>query len=336
MRQSQSRVLVVDQYSSRVQVLETDNLNLKIAPFSRNGRILSSCNGLTILHPDDWVPHVVNLVTKDSVAFPLCSSLCPYTHTGCGIALAFDPSTNEYKVMHLYDDRFGLEIFNLGWSKEKWKRIPGPFNEPLERPFNPQTFRWTNVVSVNGQFLYWNVESNRYIVGMNVSDEKWRRINLPDGGEHRYDLLEMGGKLALFYPVSDTQIDVWILEEFEEQKWIKRHSIMADSISYTMDSSRRCTHPPNFTKLFALTALEDGQVIMFKHKISKHAYYLYDMKRGKLKRSNVRKIRKGSRFVHYRKRSLVCWRNGIEKELPADNSRGCSALPEYSVVCPFC
>lgn len=185
MRQSQSRVLVVDQYSSRVQVLETDNLNLKIAPFSRNGRILSSCNGLTILHPDDWVPHVVNLVTKDSVALPLCSSLCPYTHTGCGIALAFDPSTNEYKVMHLYDDRFGLEIFNLGWSKEKWKRIPGPFNEPLERPFNPQTFRWTNVVSVNGQFLYWNVESNRYIVGMNVSDEKWRRINLPDGGEHR-------------------------------------------------------------------------------------------------------------------------------------------------------
>ncbi|KAK9193440.1 hypothetical protein WN944_004137 [Citrus x changshan-huyou] len=237
--------------------------------------------------------------------------------------------------MHMYDDRFGLEIFNLGWSKEKWKRIPGPFNEPLERPFNPQTFRWKNVVSVNGQFLYWNVESSRYIVGMNVSDEKWRRINLLDGGEHMYDLLEMGGKLALFYPVSNTQIDVWILEELEEHNWIKRHSMMADSISYTMDSSRRCTHPPNFTKLFALTALEDGQVIMFKHKISKHAYYLYDMKRGKLKRSNVRKIRKGSRFVHYRS-SLICWRNGIEKELPADKSRGCSALPEYSVVCPFC
>ena len=86
--------------------------------------------------------------------------------------------------MHMYDDRFGLEIFNLDWSKEKWKRIPGPSNEPLKRPFNPQTFRWTNVVSINGQFLYWNVESNRYIVGMNVSDEKWRRINLQDSGEH--------------------------------------------------------------------------------------------------------------------------------------------------------
>lgn len=263
MLQNQSRVLVVDQVLDRVEVLEMDDLNLKTAPFSRNGRILSSCNGLIMMHKREWVLQVVNLVTKNAVYLPTCPSGCP--HSDCGTALAFDPSTNEYKVMHMYDDGFGLEIFNLSSSDNAWKRVPGLFDAPLERPFNPQTFRWTDVVSVNGQFLYWNVKSNRYIVCMNVSDEKWRRINLPDCDKHRYDLLEMGGKLALFSQDSNTQIDVWILEEFEEHRWIKRHSMMADSINYTMQPFRRRTSLPGFTKLFAVAALEDGQVIMFRH-----------------------------------------------------------------------
>ncbi|KAJ4704512.1 F-box domain containing protein [Melia azedarach] len=301
--------------NSQVRELEMDvkdiDFTLNIIPTPKMARqILSSFNGLTLVHGrrDRRLLHVVNLITKSSETLPACPSRC--LHLACGTAITFDPATSVYRVVHMYADGFGMEMFTLGCSDNAWKKIPGPFEVPQERPFNVRTFRWTNLVSINGQFLHWDVGSDAYIISMNISDEKWRRIHLPGYDRYRYDLLDMGGSLALLYKVSNTQIDVWTLEDFEKQDWIKRRSIMAESINYTTKSSIRYTSSlPDLRRLCAVTALEDGRAIMFRHQIDKYDWdwYLYSMKQGELKRFKM-KIKSNSKFIHHRS-SLVCWRN---------------------------
>nr|POF21240.1 hypothetical protein CFP56_27018 [Quercus suber] len=116
---------------------------------------------------------------------------------------------------------FGYEILTLGCSDNKWKCIPGPFKEPHERPFNLDTFHWSDPVSIHGQVLHWYVSSKDYVISMDVNDETPRKTYLPTLGKKidrkRYSLLEMGGYLFFVYNVSNIQIDVWILKDFAAQ-----------------------------------------------------------------------------------------------------------------------
>ncbi|KAJ4704511.1 F-box domain containing protein [Melia azedarach] len=318
MQQNKSQLLIVTPVllpceNRQVKQLEKHvkalDFNLNTAPIPRMAQqILSSFNGLILIHDREHRRqlHVVNLANKFSVTLPSCPSACE--HVGCGTAITLDPSTSEYKIVHMFADGFGLEIFTLGCPDKAWKRIRGPFRVPEERPFNVEKFRWENPVCINGQFLHWSVGSDEYIVSMNISNEKWRRIHLPgnDRYRYRYDLLDIEGNLALFYKVSNTQIDVWVLEDYEKQGWIQRYSIMSESRIHGTRSL------PEFRKLHAVTALEDGHLIMFRHQRGKHdlndCYCLYDIKQRELKRSRM-KIKRKTKFIHHKSSLLVCSRN---------------------------
>lgn len=191
--------------------------NLKVFPMGRMGEIRSSCNGLILIcgPKQKGLLYVMNILTKSWLELPNCPSNC--SHLGCGIAPCFDPLTKDYKVVHIFSDRYGFEIFTLGCSDNAWKRIPGPFKSSHEQQqllYFANAYRWRDPVCINEQVLHWYIESNRFIISMNVSDEKSRKTYLPEccwrSRKNRYELVEMGGKLVLVYKVSEIQIDVWI------------------------------------------------------------------------------------------------------------------------------
>nr|XP_023895090.1 F-box protein At5g49610-like [Quercus suber]POF21239.1 f-box protein [Quercus suber] len=287
----------------------------------RMGCIRSSCNGLVLIHDPkiEGKLNVINFLTRCMVKLPRCPSGCP--HKKCGVALGFSPSTKEYKVVHMYADGFGYEIFTLGCSDNKWKCIPGPFKVPFERPFNLDKFRWSDPVTIHGQVLHWYVSSKEYVISMDVNDETPKKTYLPTLGEEidrkRYSLLEMGGYLSVVYNVSNIQIDVWILKDFAAQVWFKKHSILAKSVNFTTlkipSLPNKCKHSlPDFRKLVALSSLRNGEVIMFKHKTNTNFgfIYLYDIKHMELKRFAL-KIRGQSKVVPHRS-SLICWKTKSE------------------------
>ncbi|KAK9289761.1 hypothetical protein L1049_007920 [Liquidambar formosana] len=256
-------------YKAKLLEMEEMELDFKLHCFDmrRMGRIRSSCNGLLLIHDpkQKGVLYVMNLLTKCVVTLPKCPSRCP--HKACGSTLGFSRSTREYKVVHMYSDVFGYEIFTLGCSDNEWKRIPGPFKEPYDRPFCLD-FNWGDPVKINDQFLHWYVSSSQFIISMDVTDENSRKTYLPDCSEEidksKYALLEMGGYLSLVYKVSGIQIDVWILRDFQAQVWFKKHSIITESINYTnlKDSSLPSKYKnalPDLNKLVPLASLRNGE-----------------------------------------------------------------------------
>ncbi|KAK1562882.1 hypothetical protein Q3G72_018465 [Acer saccharum] len=303
--------------------------------YPRIGMIRSSFNGLVLVQEYKYnlgqrsvFLQVRNLFTKCCLTLPKCPSDC--SHQACGIALGFDPSTKEYKVVHIYADGFGFEIFTLGCSDNSWRTIPGPFQESYERPYNLQTFWWRDPVSVNGRVMHWYVDSKEYVVSMNMSDEKAYKTYLPKLDEEdqeiekdRYCFIELGGNLSFFYKDSSTQIDVWIMKDLHGRNWVKIHSMMMESIDY-YPNSKSCSSStsnnkfnplPDFLKLFPVATMRDGEVIVFKHKlsfssISEHLYF-YDIQQMELKKFKC-KINGQSGFITHRS-SLVHWED--EKEL---------------------
>ncbi|KAJ4704518.1 F-box domain containing protein [Melia azedarach] len=209
----------------------------------------------------------------------------------------------------MYADGFGFEIFTLGGSDYAWKRIPGPFKSFRERPFRLGDFKWSDPVSINGQVFHWYVQSNRYIVSRDISDEIPRKTFLPrqhKRNKHRFVFLEMGGKLALLYYVYSTQTDVWILEDFPGKIWIKTHSIIAEEIKYTTNS-----YLPDFFSLFAVAPLRDCEVLIFRHRNNNYISvysYLYDMRQRELKMTKNMIMKNGSKLIHHRS-SLIQWKN---------------------------
>ena len=285
------------------------------------GRIRSSCNGLLLINDPkiEGKLNVINFLTKCKAILPQCPSGCP--HKTCGVALGFSPSTREYKVVHIYADGFGYEIFTLDCSDNKWKCIPDPFKEPHERPFNLDTFHWSDPVSIHGQVLHWYVSSKEYIISMDVNDETPRKTYLPTLGKKidrkRYSLLEMVGYLSFVYNVSNIQIDVWILKIFAAQVWVKKHSILSESVNYTVSKNpslpNKYKHSlPDFHKLVALASLRNGEVMMFKHENSKNdgRIYPYEINHMELKTFEIN-IKDESKVVPHRS-SLIFWKTESE------------------------
>ncbi|KAG5550414.1 hypothetical protein RHGRI_015390 [Rhododendron griersonianum] len=102
----------------------------------------------------------MNLVTKCCVTLPKCPSDSP--HLRCGVALGYDSRTKKYKVVHVYADLFGFEIFTIGGSDNEWKRVCGPWKDAHhERPFDLD-FYWSDPILTNERFMHWFVDSDDY------------------------------------------------------------------------------------------------------------------------------------------------------------------------------
>lgn len=261
---------------------------------SRFIRIRCSCNGLLLVSDvkKPGVLEAMNLVTKCCVTLPKCPSDCP--HLRCGVALGYDSRTKKYKVVHVYADLFGFEIFTIGGSDNEWKRVCGPWKDAHhERPFDLD-FYWSDPILTNERFMHWFVDSDDYFISMDVSEEKFFKMRLPAGcgkaiNRHKYHLMEFDGNLALAHSVSPTQIDIWILGDFHGQDWFKQHSILAESTKYTTstDSSSCKNHEngfPNLSKLVPLGGIRNGEVLMFTGTGTNSCIYLYETNRREMKK----------------------------------------------------
>ncbi|KAI8014755.1 F-box protein [Camellia lanceoleosa] len=209
-------------------------------------------------------------------------------------ALGFDPCTKKYKVVHICTLLFHFEIFTIDGSDNAWKRVCGPWEHPFEWPFDLD-FCLNDPVLVNERFVHWYVNSDEYVISIDLSNERVIKTHLPDRIEgidnHRYTLLELDGYLSLVHNASNTQIDVWILEDFHSQIWLKKHSILAESIKYTISNdSSSCSKQenafPNLSKLVPLASTRKGEILIFKHKSSgtDFRFYLYETKNREMKK----------------------------------------------------
>ncbi|KAK2657522.1 hypothetical protein Ddye_010574 [Dipteronia dyeriana] len=248
------------------------------------GMIRSRSNGLVLVldfkynerQLQEVLMQVNNLSTKCCRTLPKCPSNCTHEDEVCGVALGFDPSTNECKIVHIYGNGYRFEIFALGCFDNDWRTVPGPFKEPYEPPFDVETFEWGDPVSVNGRVMYWYVDTNEYFVSMNISNEKAYKMYLPKLDQEieigRFSFMEMGGNLSFWYQISSTQIDVRILKDLHGRNWLKIHSMMMESINYkypntkSSSTSNKFNPLPDFMKLVVVAALRDGEMIVFQHK----------------------------------------------------------------------
>ncbi|OMO85163.1 hypothetical protein CCACVL1_10379 [Corchorus capsularis] len=116
----------------------------------RMGYIRSSCNGLILVieprpRTKSSAISVKNMLTGSVLTdLPSCPSGCRHSYDACGAGLGFNPVTKQYKVVHIYSDRYGFEIFTIGSDKE-WRKIPTPFEESYERPYD-MDFTWEEPV----------------------------------------------------------------------------------------------------------------------------------------------------------------------------------------------
>ncbi|KAF5196963.1 Glycoside hydrolase family 17, F-box domain-containing protein [Thalictrum thalictroides] len=249
------------------------------------GQARNSCRGLILVADENKKLnrfHVFNPLTmKLTISLPQCPSTCP--HEDCTAWLAFDSSNNVFKVVHMYADQFGYEIWSLGIDT-KWRVVPGPFEDIYDRPFNPGDFAWGDPIAVNDKVLHWNVnQARRYIISMDVTDELARKTSIPDYDERKpYELIEMGGNLGIMFIVSDSQKDIWILKDFQSEKWVKIHSIVSSSIQ----SSIRLRPRPQLHNLIPVLSLGNGEVILFKSS-KKEVLYAYELKSSTLKMLNI-------------------------------------------------
>ncbi|OMO85162.1 hypothetical protein CCACVL1_10378 [Corchorus capsularis] len=270
-----------------LQIDEKDQFDIKLTnfgPSTRMGYIRSSCNGLILITEPrarkSSVLCVKNMLTRSVLTLPSCPSGCKHSVEECGIGLGFNPVTKEYKVVHIYSDGYGFEIFTIGSDKE-WRKIPGPFEESYERPYEMEYFKWEDPVIINGHVFHWFVDSDEYFISMDIRDEKLRKTKLPElmmGND--YGFVEMAGKLSFVYTVSSSQIDVWVLTDFGKQK---------DKL-------------PDFLNLIAVATLRNGEVIVLmkeRNKGHNDPIYLYDMKNGEMRKLKM-KMKDGTRFIPHR------------------------------------
>lgn len=302
----------------RLLKMDPKGLNYKLDyNYPKMGKIRSSCKGLVLMNVqtvDGVILSVKNFVTNNSLDLPRCPSDC--AHTQCGVALGFDTARKQFKVVHMYADGFGFEIFTIGDPNTRWRRIPGPFKCVSERPYDIETFNWEDPVSINGEILHWYVCSCDYAISMNVSSEYTYKTYFPPGTIcwKNYKLLEMGGCLAFVYKVSSTQIDVWIQKDScdgESKIWVKSHCLNVESIIYLQSKGHYSL--PDFMSLYPVASLRNGEVMVFMQRNGKIAaswLYFYDLQQMELRKSELN-IKLQSSFVPHSS-SLIQWTHPAE------------------------
>ncbi|KAK4359287.1 hypothetical protein RND71_021516 [Anisodus tanguticus] len=239
------------------------NILVKIPP----RYIFKECHAIPPRRGDGKL-QVINPATKFWFTIPKCPSGC--LHEACCAALAFDSSTKQYKVIHVITDSYGFEIFNLSCADEHWERVSGPW-EDLKSP-----------VSINGRLLHWCVDSSEYFISMEVKEAKFRRTSLPTHGE----VINKTKNYAL----SDTQMDVWILEHFRGKVWSKKHMIVAELTNYICPYICKSTRQnertmPKLGKLVVVAGARNGEVLILQHK-KNSSLYIYDTKSMVMKTFN--------------------------------------------------
>ncbi|KDP31628.1 hypothetical protein JCGZ_14853 [Jatropha curcas] len=209
----------------RIQFLEFKEGKSKVTEYKVSclGLIRATCNGLILL--DNKLKKggllVMNPVTRKLMALPL-GTIYPPQNESYGFALS--NTTGEYKVVHLFRDELGYvscEILNIG--TRFWREVNGP---------SFGLFGWFGYEPVSAiGALHWvpQVDHNDYIVSMEVDNEKFHTIRLPENCRTYDRIIEMAGLLCLVVH-EELNIDIWNLKSIGEGVWTKQYSITRGSV----------------------------------------------------------------------------------------------------------
>ncbi|KAK9095872.1 hypothetical protein Sjap_021369 [Stephania japonica] len=257
------------------------------------GRIIATCDGLVLV--ENTMKRgglvVVNAVTKQMMGLPL-GTLFSAENESYGFA--YDSSIDEYKVVHLFRDEMryiGCEVMALG-AAESWKPIDGP-------SYGLLTWFQQAPVSAIGA-LHWMPHKVRseYVVSMSITDEKFRKTQLPTMAGVYDGLVDLGGFLCFVNHDQGKHIDLWILKDLFEKNWVKQHKLTLTNpkAMVPMASSR------NGNEMYFRTPLITGH--------EDCAVYVYDIELHQLSKVKINKnyfAAQWSYFPHIN--SLMSWRN---------------------------
>lgn len=226
-------------YTTRLVELNEGNSNLRVKDQYLNipckGRIKSSCNEfLLITDPrKHGALYLFNRITKVGKILPRGSNDCKgHAACKCGLGVAFDMFREVYKVIHVFVGAQSIQCEMFCFKNEsyflnrlKWKRIDGP-------PYvGNRKYFWDDPVSVNGRYFHWDVHSAEYILSMDIVEERFCQIHLPESMK-TYSLLDMGGYLCIQSPFFVNFAEIWILKNFQRQEWHKLQTIRNSGYIY--------------------------------------------------------------------------------------------------------
>ncbi|XP_059650282.1 putative F-box protein At5g52610 [Cornus florida] len=223
--------------------------------------VSESLNGLVCFYNGRYV-YVINPSTREFRLLPASHSNYEnfkFDNLRSGVefysiySFGFDPSTNEYKVLHIMSMRHGFtrrlfdmqcEVFTIKVGSKKDKEVftikagSKKHKEVFTSHANNKSWRKiTHVppcpyifegqgVCVDGA-IYWicgKAPSEEVLVVFDVGSEKFRSLPLPDGisPSIRYKLNKIGGRLTL---LKDRDCDciameIWVLEDCH--KWVQK------------------------------------------------------------------------------------------------------------------
>lgn len=208
--------------------LQVKEHNLEIPVY---GWIISWCNEYLLITDLEKNEFVYNLITKEGSLLPHCTSCGGrdiHEIGNCGVALSFDGFV--YKLVHVFmGPPVQCHILVLRKNivsrvSSKWKKIevPSYMNKKSDFWGDHRRDYWGDPVLVQGRYFHWDVHCDRYLVSMDMVEEKMFKMSLPiSGSSFQYTVFEMGGFLTLIHQVSRKVTEIWVLKDFHKMKWEK-------------------------------------------------------------------------------------------------------------------
>ncbi|PIA61324.1 hypothetical protein AQUCO_00300694v1 [Aquilegia coerulea] len=193
-------------------------------------KVRASCNGLLCCAsvPNKGVYYVCNPMTRDYIMLPRTRER-PMTRfhpddEATLVGLAFHTSTCKFNVVLAGFYRpFGrrpLDSFIcLVFDSEinAWRRSISSRTEEFTHMNKNQ------VVYSNGS-IHWLTYSCLYILALDLANDMWRKIPLPDqivgGSGNRLHLLELDGSVSVIR-ISDSWMSIWVLKDYLGDEWLE-------------------------------------------------------------------------------------------------------------------
>ncbi|KAA8549844.1 hypothetical protein F0562_001528 [Nyssa sinensis] len=205
-----------------------------IGKFDLNGccSLESSCNGLFCFVKyanQQSSVLLLNPLRKDHVQLATTTSLWPcYTKYGLG----FDGSTQKYKIVHVFFQELdstcshynlGVEVFTMG--TKSWREISKAPPYPIrgKAVFAHGALHWI----VHPLFAGDNLKRD-LIVSFDIEKEEFNLTPHP-GFQFKdcklFHLVDLNGDLSLVDLSSNTDIEIWVLKDYDKKVWVKEYRI---------------------------------------------------------------------------------------------------------------
>ncbi|KAK9276527.1 hypothetical protein L1049_006061 [Liquidambar formosana] len=205
--------------------------------------VSESLNGL-VLFSNGTELYICNPSRQSVQTLPPSSAGSWYEKLDCHLnspfssySFGFDPSTKEYKVLHIIGicHRTDMKLSDVQCEVLTVKANLGrgqiiieggiPWRRMSRVPPFPYPFR-SQGVCVNGAIHWIGISGpgQEILVAFDVASEKFRMTALPVGVSSKANLTQIGGRLALLGDKGyDTfSIELWVLKEYHNTLWVKQ------------------------------------------------------------------------------------------------------------------